>query len=102
MCATESVTVSPFLHVCVVAFGAATWIDLNGVWVELPLIVHQLPEGWNLPSYMAIIVQMACIGPIIYSVFNKLRPQLTKKYLDFIILVMLIANCVFTALLAGE
>jgi len=50
-----------------IIFGIASWISINGLWVELPLLVQTLPEGWALPSYLAIIIQAANIGPITYG-----------------------------------
>lgn len=50
-----------------ICFGIASWISINGLWVELPLLVQNLPEGWALPSYLSIIVQAANIGPITYG-----------------------------------
>jgi len=50
-----------------VLFGISSWISINGLWVELPLLVQDLPEGWALPSYLSIIVQIANIGPITYG-----------------------------------
>jgi len=41
-----------------VLFGISSWISINGLWVELPLLVQNLPEGWALPSYLSIIVQV--------------------------------------------
>ena len=58
------------LIVCliIVLFGMGSWIAINGIWVELPLLVEQLPEGWNLPSYMAVVIQLANVGPIAYTI----------------------------------
>lgn len=42
----------------VVLFAISSWIDINGLWVELPIMVQQLPEGWHLPSYMTVIIQV--------------------------------------------
>ena len=41
-----------------VLFGISSWISINGLWVELPLLVQDLPEKWALPSYLSIIVQV--------------------------------------------
>eukprot|EP00092_Neocalanus_flemingeri_P008649 GFUD01009318.1.p1 GENE.GFUD01009318.1~~GFUD01009318.1.p1 ORF type:complete len:441 (-),score=78.68 GFUD01009318.1:159-1481(-) len=54
-----------------VLFGISSWISINGLWVELPLLVQHLPEGWALPSYLSIIVQMANIGPITYGLMRS-------------------------------
>jgi riboflavin transporter 2 len=42
--------------------------------VEIPLLVHYLPEGWNLPSYIIAAVQFAIITPVIYALVNKFHP----------------------------
>ncbi|XP_067651931.1 riboflavin transporter 2-like [Haliotis asinina] len=60
------------VYILVILFGIASWIDVNGLWVELPILVQKLPEGWDLPSYMVIIVQLANIGPLIYTL-SKLK-----------------------------
>ena len=42
-----------------ILFGISSWISINGLWVELPMLVGSgLPEGWALPSYLSIIVQV--------------------------------------------
>lgn len=42
----------------VMMFAISSWVDINGLWVELPILTQRLPEGWNLPSYMAVIIQV--------------------------------------------
>lgn len=59
----------------IVLFGMGSWIAINGIWVELPILVDQLPEGWNLPSYMTVVIQIANIGPITYTIWNFLNPK---------------------------
>ncbi|KAF6024224.1 hypothetical protein EB796_017476 [Bugula neritina] len=55
-----------------IVFGWSSWIDVNGLWVELPVMVHQLPEGWNLPSYFTVMIQLANIGPLAYGLVKYL------------------------------
>ncbi|GMT10283.1 hypothetical protein PFISCL1PPCAC_1580 [Pristionchus fissidentatus] len=57
--------------VLVVLFGSSSWMGTNSVWMQLPLLTSSLPEGWSLPSYLAMVVQIACIGPLIYGVLHK-------------------------------
>uniref|UniRef100_A0A0K0DUL6 Riboflavin transporter n=1 Tax=Strongyloides stercoralis TaxID=6248 RepID=A0A0K0DUL6_STRER len=59
------------LFVASVIFGSSTWFSTNAVWLELPILTQRLPEGWSLPSFLSVIVQIACIGPLIYSIFFK-------------------------------
>ena len=48
-------------------FGLGSWIAINGLFAELPLVVDTLPEGWAIASYCAVAVQLANIGPITYA-----------------------------------
>lgn len=72
-----------------IIFGISSWISINGLWVELPVLVNQLPEGWSLPSYLSTIVQLANIGPISYSIFRALAPR-SQTPQNIIILVLLV------------
>ncbi|VDM33060.1 unnamed protein product [Hydatigera taeniaeformis] len=52
--------------ILLIFFGISSWVAINGLWMELPLLVYVLPEGWNLPAYLSIIIQLANIGPLVY------------------------------------
>ncbi|KAM8776009.1 solute carrier family 52, riboflavin transporter, member 3 isoform 1-T3 [Rhynchonycteris naso] len=62
-------------HLLVCTFGMGSWVAINGLWVELPLLVAELPEGWYLPSYLTIIIQLANIGPLLVALLHRLRPR---------------------------
>ena len=91
------------VYVCVMFFGISSWIDINGIFVELPLMVNELPEGWDLPSYITLIIQVrhdvtqrfylliyntlpwsvlkiANVGPIAYLIAIKLFPTRVKEW----------------------
>jgi len=70
--------VSSAVYVAIVLFSMATWMDVVGVWIEMPLFVTTLPEGWSLPSYLAIIIQLSNVGPAVYAIIQKFQ-QATKK-----------------------
>ncbi|XP_016299956.1 riboflavin transporter 2-like [Sinocyclocheilus anshuiensis] len=61
-------------HVLAGLFGMGSWVTICGLWVELPLIVPQVPEGWYLPSYISIIVQLANIGPLFVTLMHRFHP----------------------------
>ncbi|KAM7420287.1 hypothetical protein PAMA_014817 [Pampus argenteus] len=61
-------------HVLACLFGMGSWVAINGMWVELPLIVPELPEGWFLPSYLTVLIQMANIGPLFITLMHRFRP----------------------------
>lgn len=46
-----------WIPVLLIVFGVSSWVAINGLWMELPLLVNVLPEGWNLPAYLSIIIQ---------------------------------------------
>ncbi|XP_005096658.1 solute carrier family 52, riboflavin transporter, member 3 [Aplysia californica] len=62
-------------YLLVILFGVSSWVDINGLWVELPILVQNLPEGWDLPSYMAVIIQIANVAPFVYTVATTLWPH---------------------------
>ncbi|XP_044215096.1 solute carrier family 52, riboflavin transporter, member 3-B [Thunnus albacares] len=61
-------------HVLACLFGMGSWVAINGMWVELPLIVNEIPEGWYLPSYLTVLIQMANIGPLFITLMHRFRP----------------------------
>lgn len=52
-------------------FGLGAWIGVNGIYVQLPLLVNSAPEGWSLPAHMVMLVQFANLGPILYTLYIK-------------------------------
>lgn len=48
-------------------FGVGSWLALNGIWGELPVLVASLPECYNLPAVLTVVIQLANVGPILYA-----------------------------------
>ncbi|XP_030637431.1 riboflavin transporter 2-like isoform X2 [Chanos chanos] len=61
-------------HVLACLFGIGSWVAINGMWVELPLIVPEIPEGWYLPSYLTVIIQLANVGPLFITLMHRFKP----------------------------
>lgn len=55
-------------------FGVGTWLGINSTYNQLPLLVNATPEGWNLASYIVIIIQIGNLGPVLYTLIQKFRP----------------------------
>jgi len=55
----------------IIFFASAAWIQVNGIWVELPLLVENSPQQWTLPSYLTVVIQLANIGPLLYLLLSK-------------------------------
>ncbi|KAF7226299.1 solute carrier family 52, riboflavin transporter, member 3-B [Nothobranchius furzeri] len=61
-------------HILACLFGMGSWVAINGMWVELPLVVPEIPEHWYLPSYLTILIQMANVGPLFITLMHRFRP----------------------------
>lgn len=66
-------------HVLACLFGMGSWVAINGMWVELPLVVPEIPEGWFLPSYLTVLIQMANIGPLFITLMHRFRPRVLDE-----------------------
>ncbi|XP_053704952.1 solute carrier family 52, riboflavin transporter, member 3-A isoform X1 [Synchiropus splendidus] len=85
---------SLLVHVLACAFGLGSWVAVNGVWVELPLMVNSLPEGWELPSYLTVIIQLANVGPLLVTLAHKLRPGCLREVaVIYTVLSVGVASC---------
>lgn len=91
-------TIKLSTYICIVLFGSTSWLSTNSVWLELPLLTEKLPEGWSLPSYLTVVVQIASIGPLIYSIIRKLSK--VSIPIPAMILTLLIFCCLCTVLMA--
>lgn len=61
-------------HLLACLLGMGSWVSINGLWVELPLVVPQVPEGWYLPSYLSVLIQVANVGPLLVTLMHRFRP----------------------------
>ncbi|KAG6461144.1 hypothetical protein O3G_MSEX012446 [Manduca sexta] len=68
------------LDVLMMCWGMGTWLGVNGIYVQLPLLVERLPEGWALPSSMVLAVQLANVGLLVYGFLQRLRPNSLDSY----------------------
>ncbi|CAD6209032.1 GSCOCG00003680001-RA-CDS [Cotesia congregata] len=66
-----------------VLFGIGAWIGINGIYVQLPLFVLSAPEQWELPTYMVMLVQLANLGPILYTLYAKYSSWSRDHYIIY-------------------
>jgi riboflavin transporter 2 len=57
----------------VIFFSIGSWLGIKATFLEEPLLVGVVPEGWRLPSYLVVITQMGNLGPIVYAILQKLN-----------------------------
>ncbi|KAJ8731050.1 hypothetical protein PYW08_002463 [Mythimna loreyi] len=76
------------LDVLMVFWGIGTWLGVNGLYVQLPLLVERLPEGWALPSSMVMAVQLANSGLLLYALLRRLLPRVPDAAYIYALLVI--------------
>uniref|UniRef100_A0A2R9BYW1 Riboflavin transporter n=1 Tax=Pan paniscus TaxID=9597 RepID=A0A2R9BYW1_PANPA len=85
-------------HLLVALFGMGSWAAVNGIWVELPVVVKELPEGWSLPSYVSVLVALGNLGLLVVTLWRRLAPGKDEQVP---IRVVQVLGMVGTALLAS-
>jgi riboflavin transporter 2 len=83
---------SALVDILAIFFGIGTWTGINSLWIQLPLLVNVLPESWYLASYLVIIIQIANIGPILYTLIQKFCPIPDKWYIYLLLMIGVISG----------
>ncbi|XP_028591782.2 riboflavin transporter 2-like [Podarcis muralis] len=91
------------VHALVCLLGTGSWVAINGMWVELPLIVPSAPEGWFLPSCLTVITQLANVGPLAVTLAHRFLPgRLSEVGVIYTILSLGSLACLLLAFFWGE
>ncbi|KAM3928813.1 solute carrier family 52, riboflavin transporter, member 2 [Leptodactylus fuscus] len=87
-------------HVLVALFGMGSWVSVNSLWVELPVVVKVLPEGWNLPAYLTVLIAFGNIGPLAVTLAHRFcRPGgISEPWLIRSVHVLSLLSAIFLAL----
>src|SRR5690349_10400326 len=86
---TKRFHLKAIVYVLVTIFGLGTWTNLAGVWIELPIIVPFLPESWQLPAKLTLLINSANVFPILIvfvSLIFKLNTAPFEVPVNYIIL----------------
>lgn len=83
----------------IACFALSSWITVNGIWSELPVIVLYAPEKWQIASYTVVIIQLGFAGPLLFSLANQLCPRIfTEKLTIYLLFLIGILSCLFLAI----
>eukprot|EP00927_Polykrikos_kofoidii_P066003 TRINITY_DN61681_c0_g1_i1.p1 TRINITY_DN61681_c0_g1~~TRINITY_DN61681_c0_g1_i1.p1 ORF type:complete len:438 (+),score=39.23 TRINITY_DN61681_c0_g1_i1:68-1315(+) len=55
-----------------IVFGVGSWLTVNGLFSEIPLIMHKLPEGDHFPASLGLAIQLGNIGPLLFLQVRKM------------------------------
>lgn len=97
-------------HGLMALFAMGSWISVNSLWVELPVVVRELPEGWNLPAYLSVLIAFGNLGPIAVTVTHHCAPgRLNERLVIHCIQLLAVVASAFlaifwshTVVIAGE
>lgn len=87
---------SIIVDILAIFFGIGTWIGINGTFIQLPLLVQVAPEGWSLPSYLSVMVQIGNLGPLVYTLLQKFSKQ-NDAYIIYGLLITGTLSAILTA-----
>lgn len=80
-------------------FAMGSWVSVNSLWVELPVVVNVLPEGWNLPAYLSVLIAFGNLGPIAVTVTHHCAPgRLNERVVIHCIQVLAVVTAAFLAI----
>ncbi|XP_060099126.1 solute carrier family 52, riboflavin transporter, member 2 [Heteronotia binoei] len=86
-------------HILVALFGMGSWVSINSLWVELPVVVKKLPEGWNLPAYLSVLIALGNVGPMSVTLTHHFAPgRLKERWLIHAIQLLAVGAALFLAL----
>jgi len=75
----ENSNLSFKIAILICIFATGSWVEINGIWVELPVLVNSSPQQWTLPSYLTVVIQLANVGPLIYVLSNRYVTYKSKQ-----------------------
>lgn len=73
--------VSSITYFLFCVFGLGSWVAINGIWAELPVLALALPECYRLAAILSVVIQLANIGPLVVTVGKLIWRKLTWKQL---------------------
>ncbi|KAI4891061.1 hypothetical protein NFI96_023919 [Prochilodus magdalenae] len=95
-------------HILVALFGMGSWISVNSLWVELPVVVNILPEGppqdhhragWNLPAYISVLIAFGNLGPVAITLTHHFAPgRLNERVVIHSIQTLAVVASIFLAI----
>lgn len=86
-------------HGLMALFAMGSWVSVNSLWVELPVVVSVLHEGWNLPAYLSVLIAFGNLGPIAVTITHHCAPgRLNERVVIHCIQVLAVVTSVFLAI----
>ncbi|XP_076667007.1 solute carrier family 52, riboflavin transporter, member 3-A [Andrena cerasifolii] len=68
------------VHALITIFGISTWIGINGIYIQVPVLINTSPESWTLPAYLVLVIQSANVGPLFYTILKHFRYKINEPW----------------------
>ncbi|CAF4374801.1 unnamed protein product [Rotaria sp. Silwood2] len=80
----------------IVIMNLSAWIDLEGVFAELTIMISFIPEGWTIPSVVGLCLCAANIMPAIVTFLRWYQGKRFSEipYIYIIIIIGIVSCCV--------
>lgn len=59
-------------YILIITFGIGSWVAINGIWAEISVLVIVTPECNKFPALVVVVIQIANVGPVFYTVTKYL------------------------------
>ncbi|XP_053985575.1 solute carrier family 52, riboflavin transporter, member 3-A-like [Hylaeus volcanicus] len=79
------------LHLLIIIFGISTWTGINGIYVQVPVLINTSPESWTLPVYLVLVIQAANIGPLLYTILQYFQCKTNESW--WILCLLVLGTC---------
>ena len=66
-------------YLFIIGFGIGSWVAVNGLWAELPILTESSPDGASLQPVLNVSIQVANVGPAIYLLLDLIIFKILKK-----------------------
>jgi Solute carrier family 52, riboflavin transporter len=84
-----------------VMIGLSSWMLVNGLFVELPILMDVLPEHGRVPAYISLLVQTANLFPLAYIALLSSASRANIKRRDSLSMIIL-ASCAILVAIFGS
>jgi riboflavin transporter 2 len=76
-----------WVHLLSLQFGFGSWIAMTGFGLELPLLIHTLPESWAIGSYINVMIQVANVSVFAYWFAKHMKwcDEVSANHIQFVI-----------------
>lgn len=83
------------LYVLVIFFSMGSWIDINAIFSQINFISQIAPESSELISFIALLIQVANIFPLLYIIGRNKMPTTFQEKPMIIIILLTGTICLF-------